>query len=101
MRAYLKEYEINKIHPRFKIGIVRLFLKKGDTDEVLNLLDLIINENNEENNFLYIEFFLEFKNKLNKVINLPQTSEKLIKYLNKKGIMAVFHYLPLHLSKNI
>ena len=25
--------------------------------------------------------------------------EKLIKYLNKKGIMAVFHYLPLHLSK--
>ena len=25
--------------------------------------------------------------------------EQLIKYLNKKGIQAVFHYLPLHLSK--
>ena len=33
------------------------------------------------------------------ITNTPQQRDKLIRHLNQKGIQAVFHYLPLHLSQ--
>ena len=33
------------------------------------------------------------------ITNNPQQRDKLIRHLNQKGIQAVFHYLPLHLSQ--
>ncbi|MCF8227922.1 MAG: dTDP-4-amino-4,6-dideoxygalactose transaminase [Bacteroidales bacterium] len=33
------------------------------------------------------------------VTNTPAERDKLLKHLNKKGVMAVIHYLPLHSSK--